>query len=89
MASRRTSSKAMSGASDPDSASLTPRLLLALLTLAVDERERHADQTPNLVKSEVLLARAGLSSAVIADLVQKQPGAVRTTLSRAKVKKRR
>jgi DNA-directed RNA polymerase specialized sigma24 family protein len=89
MARRPTSLVAMSSASDLDSGSLTSRLLLALLTLAVDERERHANETPNQVKSEVLLARAGLSSAVIAELVQKQPGAVRTTLSRAKVKKRR
>jgi DNA-directed RNA polymerase specialized sigma24 family protein len=89
MARRRTSAGAITNAADTDSAAVTSRLLLALLTLAVDERERHADETPNQVKSEVLLARAGLSSSVIAELVQKQPGAVRTTLSRAKVKKAR
>jgi len=60
------------------------QLLMALLMLAVDEREGRSQDRPKQIKSEVLLARSGLSSGVIATLVNKQPGAVRTTLSRAK-----
>ncbi len=60
------------------------QLLMALLILAVDEREARSEDRPRQIKSEVLLARSGLSSGVIATLMNKQPGAVRTTLSRAK-----
>jgi DNA-directed RNA polymerase specialized sigma24 family protein len=76
-------------ATSEESPGAVSRLLLALLILTLDERERRASDWPNQVKSEVLLARAGLSSATIAELVQKQPGAVRTALSRAKAKRGR
>jgi DNA-directed RNA polymerase specialized sigma24 family protein len=76
-------------ATNEESPATVSRLLLALLILTLDERERRANEWPNQVKSEVLLARAGLSSTAIAELVQKQPGAVRTALSRAKAKRGR
>jgi len=69
---------------DPDARSQTAQLLLALLIVAVDEREARATERPKQVKTEVLLSRAGLSSSLIASVVNKQPGAVRTALSRAK-----
>jgi DNA-directed RNA polymerase specialized sigma24 family protein len=67
-----------------DPAAQTAQLLLALLTLVVDEREARASERPKQAKTEVLLSRAGLSSTLIATLVNKQPGAVRTVVSRAK-----
>jgi DNA-directed RNA polymerase specialized sigma24 family protein len=83
---RRTRGKTSSAtaSADADSAAQTAQLLLALLLLAVDEREAHGGERPKQIKTEVLLSRAGLSSPLIATLVNKQPGAVRTALSRAK-----
>jgi DNA-directed RNA polymerase specialized sigma24 family protein len=69
---------------DADLAAQTAQLLLALLIVAVDEREARATEGPKQVKTEVLLSRAGLSSPLIAKVVNKQPGAVRAALSRAK-----
>ncbi len=65
----------------------TNQLLLALLQVLIDDREGRADERPRQIKTEVLLDRIGLGSTTIATLVGKQPGAVRTTLSREKSKK--
>ena len=57
-------------------------LLLALLTLQIEEREAKGfdlDRT----KTEVLLASAGLSYQQIAAMMNKKPDAVRMMLSRA------
>ena len=59
-------------------------LLRALVMLAIDEREQRLKDNPSELKTEVLLAAAGLDSSEIATLVGKQPGSVRTTLSRAR-----
>lgn len=74
----------MPSTAELDPASQTVQLLMALLMVTIDERESRADEGPKQVKTEVLLSRAGLSSPLIAMLMGKQPGAVRTTLSRAK-----
>jgi hypothetical protein len=66
----------------------TNQLLLAVLQLLVEDREAHAAERPESVKTEVLLDRIGLGSVTIATLVGKQPGAVRTILSREKAKKK-
>jgi hypothetical protein len=65
----------------------TNQLLLALLQILIDDRESRSDDRPKQIKTEVLLDRIGLASSTIATLVGKQPGAVRTTLSREKAKK--
>ncbi len=82
----RTGRKASSvvALADTPQTAQTTQLLLALLIFAVDEREARAIERPKQVRTEVLLSRAGLSSSLIATLVNKQPGAVRTALSRAK-----
>lgn len=64
----------------------TNQLLLALLQVLIDDREARVDERPKQIKTEVLLDRIGLRSTTIATLVGKQPGAVRTTLSREKAK---
>lgn len=62
---------------------LDQKLLSAIVALLVEQRERAAD-TPDAVKSEVLLAGAGLTAGEIATLLGKQPAAVRMALSRAR-----
>jgi hypothetical protein len=64
----------------------TNQLLLAVLQLLVQDREARSEDGPMSIKTEVLLDRVGLGSATIALLVDKQPGAVRTILSREKAK---
>ncbi len=61
-------------------------LLRAMLALMVDEREARATDRPGQAKTEILLADAGLAASDIATLLNKQPGAVRMTLSRARRK---
>ena len=61
---------------------LQEKLLTAIVALLVDARA-DTDREAQL-KSEVLLAGAGLSAAEIAPLVGKQTSAVRMTLSRAR-----
>jgi hypothetical protein len=56
-------------------------LLLAIVTLLVDQRERDGDS--NSVKTEVLLAGAGLSYQQIAPMVNKKPDAVRMLIARS------
>jgi hypothetical protein len=74
--------------SSADTEFSTNQLLLALLQVLIDDREARADEHPKQIKTEVLLDRIGLGSATIATLVGKLPGAVRTTLSREKAKKK-
>jgi DNA-directed RNA polymerase specialized sigma24 family protein len=67
---------------DAKDATSHDNLLLAIVALLVDARadtEREAQ-----LKSEVLLAGVGLSPVEIAQVVRKQPSAVRMTLSRAR-----
>jgi DNA-directed RNA polymerase specialized sigma24 family protein len=59
-------------------------ILMAILALLVEEREGRSSQRPNQVKTELLLASAGLPAATIAVLLNKQVSAVRMTLSRAR-----
>jgi DNA-directed RNA polymerase specialized sigma24 family protein len=61
-------------------------LLRAMLALMVDEREHRAIDRPDQAKTEVLLADAGLGAGDIAPLLNKQPNAVRMSLSRARRK---
>lgn len=56
-------------------------LLLAIVTLLVDQRERSSDS--DSVKTEVLLAGAGLSYQQIAPMVNKKPDAVRMLIARS------
>lgn len=63
----------------------TQTLLRALLVLAIDERESRP-RIEEDVRTEVLLAAAGLGSTEIAHLTRKNPSSVRVTLSRARKK---
>jgi DNA-directed RNA polymerase specialized sigma24 family protein len=65
------------------------RILLAILRLAIADREERAK--PDLVKRrvEVLLDEAGLSYQEIATLVGKKPDAVRMLISRSKQSRKR
>ena len=58
------------------------KLMRALLTLAVDEREERVSNDPKARKTELLLDQAGLDSSEIAAMTGKQAGSVRMTLSR-------
>ena len=64
-------------------------VLLAILTLMVDERERAVKLDPGMNKTEVLLDSIGLSYSQIAKVLGKNTAAVRMmiTRSRAKTKK--
>ncbi len=64
------------------SALSTDALLLAMLTLMIDERERVAGGNPGQVKTELLLASAGLPYQQIAAMMNKNPDAVRMMLTR-------
>jgi DNA-directed RNA polymerase specialized sigma24 family protein len=59
-------------------------LLTALVALMVDEREARILSEPAPTKTELLLARAGLSTQAIARVLGKHADAVRKTLSRAR-----
>lgn len=74
----------MSKAEDNKSTSAisTDALLLAMLTLMIDERERAAAGNPGQVKTELLLAGADLSYQQIAAMMNKSPDAVRMMLAR-------
>lgn len=65
-------------------ASGTDDLLRAIVALLADERDRRTQDDASARKTEVLLADAGLSSQLIAQLIGKQPDAVRKAISRAK-----
>jgi DNA-directed RNA polymerase specialized sigma24 family protein len=76
----------------PDETTAAPDLSavgLAVLSLLVDERESRVADRPDAVPTEVLLDEAGLNSSQIGALVQKTPGAVRMTLSRARTPKKK
>lgn len=60
----------------------TDALLLAMLTLMIDERERAAQGNSSLAKTEVLLSGAGLGYRQIAGMMGKSPDAVRMMLAR-------
>jgi DNA-directed RNA polymerase specialized sigma24 family protein len=62
----------------------SPKLLRALLALAVDEREQRLTADSGARKTELILDAAGLDSSEIAALIGKQAGSVRMTLSRAR-----
>lgn len=59
-------------------------LLKALIALLADERESRVQDDSSSRKTEILLADAGLSSSLIAQLIGKQPDAVRKAISRAR-----
>ena len=59
----------------------TEGLLLALLTLQIDEREKNGVADDRL-KTEILLSKAGLSYQQIAAMMNKNPDAVRMMLAR-------
>lgn len=61
-------------------------LLRALVALAIDERETRLTETPIHTKSEVLLSEAGLSTPMIAAVMNKKSDAVRKAISRARSK---
>lgn len=56
-------------------------LLLALLTLQIDERESKG-LAENQIKTEVLLSKVGLTYQQIATMMNKNPDAVRMMLKR-------
>ncbi len=60
---------------------------MALLRLAVSEREEREDQALAKRKVEVLLAETGMSHGQIATVTGKSPDAVRKTIARAKANK--
>ncbi len=57
--------------------------LSAILALMIEERERKSNNQDK-EKIEVILKRLGLSTNEIAVLLQKNPGAVKKSLQRAK-----
>jgi hypothetical protein len=61
----------------------TETLLRAILALMIDEREARPPHERD-VRTEVLLADAGLNAGDIAELTGKQPAAVRMAISRAR-----
>ena len=65
----------------------TDTILLAILAVLVDEREARAVDHPGQTKTEVLLSDAGLGAPTIAQLLNKQPAAVRMAISRARPRK--
>jgi DNA-directed RNA polymerase specialized sigma24 family protein len=69
---------------DMAEASVTDDLLRAIVALLADERDRRVQDDASARKTEVLLADAGLSYQLIAQLIGKQPDAVRKAISRAK-----
>ena len=67
----------------------TNSVLLAILTLMVDERERAAKLDPSMNKTEVLLDSVGLSHSPIAKILSKNTAAVRMMVARSKAKTRK
>lgn len=67
----------------------TNSVLLAILTLMVDERERAAKLDPSMNKTEVLLDSVGLSHSQIAKILSKNTAAVRMMVARSKAKTRK
>jgi DNA-directed RNA polymerase specialized sigma24 family protein len=76
----------MASAAPAPSPPTSDEILLAILALLIDEREAHAQTRPNAVKTEILLADAGLPQRTIATMLGKQEAAVRMAISRAKAK---
>jgi DNA-directed RNA polymerase specialized sigma24 family protein len=78
--------KTMSKTEEPKAAATlsTDSLLLAMLTLMIDERERSAPSNPGQIKTELLLASSGLTYQQIAAMMNKSPDAVRMMLARLK-----
>lgn len=62
----------------------TDDLLKAILAVLVDERDTRSSERPDQVRTEILLANAGLGHQVIAQLLGKNPDAVRMLLARAR-----
>jgi hypothetical protein len=62
------------------------QLLMAVVALLIDERDRRIATGQGGIKTEVLLTRLGLSSTLIGRLMGKQPAAVRVTLSRVRAR---
>lgn len=60
--------------------------MAAVLALQIDRREREVAEDRNAVKTELLLARAGLPPEEIAALTGKSLDAVRKTIQRAKAR---
>lgn len=67
----------------------TNSVLLAILTLMVDERERAVKLDPSMNKTEVLLDSVGLSHSQIAKILSKNTAAVRMMVARSKAKTRK
>jgi DNA-directed RNA polymerase specialized sigma24 family protein len=61
-------------------------ILLAILALLIEER---AERRPSAQKIELLLDRVGLPANTIAQVLNKQPAAVRMALSRARTSSKR
>lgn len=61
----------------------TNDLLRAILTVLLDEREARAAEHPGQARSELLLSAAGLKYQTIAQLLGKNPNAVRMVINRA------
>lgn len=61
-------------------------ILLAILALLVDERERAAKLDPDMGKTEMILDSIGLSHQQIAKVLNKNTSAVRMMVSRAKTR---
>jgi hypothetical protein len=61
----------------------TNQILLALLAIAVDEREAALPAAPGRVKTELVLHGAGLDNSTIGALLNKTPKMVGQTIRRA------
>jgi DNA-directed RNA polymerase specialized sigma24 family protein len=62
----------------------TEHLLLAILTILVDERDGRIIDRPDQTRTDVLLASVGLDHHVIAEMLGKNPDAVRMAIARAR-----
>jgi hypothetical protein len=62
----------------------TEDLLIGILTLLADDREQRVQNSPDALRTELLLDAAGLRPDLIARAVNKSPDAVRMMISRAK-----
>jgi len=69
---------------DEQQAERMNELITAVAALLADEREARVAREPGAKKTELLLADVGLGAATIAQVMGKNPDAIRKAISRAR-----